>query len=258
MTLSNKIALQLEALAKLYARCTVPLFKLDSNGDPIAEGTGFIVWYRPKKRLFLVSARHVLEQPDGAELYYYIMPNFNTMRRIVEQPLVINDGPFKPIDIGIVELPADNKNIPLNATKVSDEDFKPKRLPRWGKNKVYVVTGYPYSTSKRDFSKMVITSQPMAFMGPSKLLRGYINHPVKPERHILIHHNPDEAYDPYNKKTDPIALQGLSGSPVFLLDKGINNTEIVGVATDTFADDLYFKATDIGFVLKLIRQACRT
>jgi Trypsin-like peptidase domain len=240
-------------------RHVVPLFTSTSRNVPEMVGTGFFVHSRGLD--YLVSAAHVLDMlATGRPLYFY--SDFNVVRHLhgkiirTKVPASGTRGADR-LDIGAVQLTA--PGLPpypsVDKLAVSVDDLYPRALPRDGK--LYLVTGFPASRSRRNSQSRTMGSTAVMFQSISAETERYAALGTNPNDSIVLKFDVKNSALPNGRVQSAPNPAGMSGSPVWLVADSFNPTvfdvtPLVGVAIEHHKVQRAIVVTDIRYVLLAI------
>lgn len=256
--MTDRLDSAITELAEQLVSHVVPLFSVPAGKRPVLIGTGLLV--RGKFRLFLVSAKHVIDHAKPPRrLYFY--SDERELRRLTGQvryPFT-SANKVDRLDVAVVALP---KETPLAfrgvwKVPISMEQLTPRQVPR--KSHHYLVVGFPKSRSRADPSTMRLRIEPHSFRVVSSPESSYRALGLHEDSHIVMNlnigkmHFPDGSIRPI---PDP---HGMSGSPLWLLfdEEGPNDsakTPMLGILIEHHKQANLLVATDIGIVLDLIQE----
>lgn len=257
---SDKGETYTEALNKLAGALhvhVIPLFSVPPGKRPALVGTALLV--KHLDRLYVVSARHVLDQAlHPRKLYFY--DQVRALRRL--SGVLIRTSPLPEEasdihDLAVMRLPRDTPESFLEGTKqpISSELLLPFRTDRLGQQ--YLVTGFPRSKSNADPSSYKLKSQVSSFRVVSAKEESYTLLGVSTKRHVVMPLNVDQMVYPDGRSSRIPDPHGMSGSPVWLISDSVRSFElghvpIVGIVIEYHKAEKLLVATDVGVALDLI------
>ncbi|NJO38198.1 MAG: hypothetical protein HC871_12035 [Rhizobiales bacterium] len=249
-----------KAFADLLLRHVVPIFGI-IHGKWLLQGNGFLI--SASNSSYLVSAAHVFDrQKHNIDIFYYIEPGVKrkiggdddeALRGLPSdrnhQGNHYDVGIIKLGSIGLPPYPAvDKDSIPIQSLVPSS--------PRQGKTHLFL--GFPKSQSKPNVRWREIESEPFAFYNLSVKEDAYDDLDIDPMSHIAVPFRKEQFPGSGGMRDFP-SLNGMSGSPIWLLDPEISTncpaqTPIVGIFTDYRKCPDVLIGIDISFALDMIRE----
>lgn len=245
------------ALSIQLGEFILPLFAKSEGQYPEMIGTGFLV--EDGGSSFLVSAAHVLDH--ARRLFFYVEKG--TTRILsgrIAKSLSPNNGPRQTDRLDVAVLKLEGEGLPpypgLGKRAMPMSMLLPSPLPR--DDKQYLIVGFPSSKSKADRKNRQVNSQPISFRNISAPQSLYGELGVPPETHIVLPLDLKKSVA-LDRKIQPfVSPHGLSGSPMFALPKGWDKggaTPVAGVVIEHHQNERALVATDIAFVIEMIRAA---
>ncbi|RUO97685.1 hypothetical protein [Hyphomicrobium sp.] len=252
---SRQIELSLGELLKTlsrsqgtFTRPILPLFKDNERGQPALWGTGLVVEHAGG--IFVVSAKHVLREPD---LYFYHTPKG---KRALTG--ILHDTTDDALDTGVLKLNGDK--LPpypeLNCFPLPFEALMPFGAPRASKH--YLVVGYPSTRTKANRKSKEIVAEPYANYGPAISHERQIKLGFDPSTFIAIAFRKKRVFGANGKLQRFPDPNGMSGAPLFLLydtaakKNYLGGLRVSGILIEYHKQDRVLIATDIAVARQLI------
>lgn len=208
-----------------------------------------------------MSAAHVFEQTNPAEIYYYSESN---VKRFLTGSLTTNrhfgSRETDRIDLAAVQLSGTNLPPYLDVEKyaIPLSWLKPKKVVSLTAR--YGLVGFPASRSRTRNYPAEIRVSPYGFIGMSVPASTYAENGVNQDSHICLHFDRKRSFGLDGAGRSFPKPHGISGSPIFLLfDQNeanpVSHFLLVGVATTWIRERNLLIGTGKAAIEELVRIA---
>ncbi len=237
-----------EALEHFLLKVTVPIFcKNPNNVDHIATGTLFEV----NGKYYLVTARHIFDDPQARDFAIPTSPNDTEMRRLGH--FVLHKWSAEEIDVAVLELQED---ATIDAVQKGWMVLNPRHAAIASPQGVFLLCGYPSGF-------MTVSGQ----CAGGKLFKGYTarlneipqdaKRPVDDRLDLFFHH----ATEVHGSPIFSPHLRGTSGSSVWeyfeLAGQSVwtpeSSLRIIGIQS-SFMNNKFIRAKSWEFVMAILRE----